>query len=104
MKIFKIISLCAAAIGLICAAALATGDAARGKALFNDPKLSGGTAGRSCNTCHADGKGMENAWSRQDLAQVINTCIVNALKGKPLDRNSADMADLIAYLNALRKR
>ncbi len=30
----------------------------RGKVLFNDPKLGGGTAGRSCNTCHPDGKGL----------------------------------------------
>jgi len=33
----------------------------RGKALFNDPKLGGGTSGNSCNTCHPDGKGLAGA-------------------------------------------
>jgi cytochrome c553 len=104
MKIVTITFICAAAIGLICAAALAAGDAARGKALFNDPKFSNGTAGVSCNTCHPNGKGVENAYSRQDLPRFINSCIVNALKGKPLDPNSVDMADLIAYLKSLAKK
>src|SRR5574341_671334 len=31
----------------------------RGKTLFNDPKLGNGTAGKSCNTCHPGGKGLE---------------------------------------------
>ena len=102
MKIFKITGICMVAIGLICAAALAAGDAAKGKILFNDPKLAGGTAGISCNSCHPNGKGVEKSGDRKDLAQFINTCLVNANKAKPLDPKSADMADLIAYIKSLK--
>jgi cytochrome c peroxidase len=102
MKIFTIALICTVSIGLFVMAALAAGDAARGKILFNDPKLAGGTAGVSCNTCHPNGKGLEKAGDRKDLAEFINRCLVNANKGKPLDPKSADMADLIAYMKSLK--
>jgi len=102
MKIFKIAFICTLAIGLIVVAALATGETAKGKILFNDPKLGGATAGISCNSCHPNGKGLEKAGDRKNLAEFINRCIVNANKGKPLDPKSADMADLIAYIKSLK--
>ena len=84
----------------------------RGKALFNDPKLGGGTSGRSCNTCHPDGQGLvgvaeKKEWKNpggmfKSLAETVNTCIVMALKGKALDVNSEQMKDLIAYLKSLK--
>lgn len=84
----------------------------RGKALFNDPKLGGGTAGRSCNTCHPGGKGLfgvadKREWKNpggifKSLAETVNTCIVMALKGKALDVNSEQMKDLISYLKSLK--
>jgi len=70
----------------------------KGKALFNDPKL--GTAGKSCNTCHNDGKGMEKAAAKKDLEIMINSCITGALKGKALDVKSADMQSLVLYLKS----
>ncbi len=102
MKIFQIACICMLAIGLIVAIALAAGDAAKGKILFNDPKLGGATAGISCNSCHPNGKGLEQAGARKDLVEFINRCLVNANKGKPLDPKSAEMADLIAYIKSLK--
>jgi mono/diheme cytochrome c family protein len=101
MKVFLIALICTLSIGLFIAAALAAGDPAKGKVLFNDPTLGNGTAGVSCNTCHPNGKGLEQAGNRKDLAQFINSCIVKALKGKGLAPASAEMADLIAYIKSL---
>ena len=104
MKIFKIACICTLAIGLFVAVALAAGDAAKGKILFNDPKLAGGTAGVSCNSCHPGGKGLEKASDRTDLAKIINACIVQTNKGKALDPKSAAMADLSAYIKSLKAK
>jgi cytochrome c len=84
--------------------ALATGDAEKGKILFSDTKLGGATAGMSCNSCHPGGKGLEKAGDRKDLPKVVNACIGNALKGKPLDLKSSEMADLVAYVKSLRAK
>jgi cytochrome c len=104
MKLLTIAVIGMMTIGLLAVIALAAGDAARGKVLFNDPKLSGGTAGVSCTTCHPNGKGLENAGDRKDLVEFINSCLVNANKAKPLDPKSADMADLIAYIKSLKAK
>jgi mono/diheme cytochrome c family protein len=82
--------------------AMAAGDVGKGKALFNDPKLGGGTAGVSCNSCHPDGKGLERAADMKGLEKQVNACIKNALKGKGIDPKSAEMADIVAYLKSLK--
>jgi mono/diheme cytochrome c family protein len=82
--------------------AMAAGDVGKGKALFNDPKLGGGTAGVSCNSCHPDGKGLERAADMKGLEKQVNACIKNALKGKGVDLKSAEMADIVAYLKSLK--
>jgi cytochrome c553 len=87
---------------LMFALALAAGDAAKGKALFSDPKLGGGTAGISCNSCHPDGKGVEKAGDMKGLEKQVNACIKNALKGKGIDPKSAEMADIVAYIKSLK--
>jgi hypothetical protein len=66
--------------------------------LFNDSKL--GTAGKSCNTCHKDGKGMVKAAAKKDLEDTINSCITGALKGKALDVKSVDMQSLVLYIKS----
>jgi cytochrome c len=81
---------------------MAAGDMEKGKALFGDPKLGGGTAGVSCNSCHPDGKGMEKAGDMKGLEKQINACIKGALKGKGIDPKSAEMADIIAYIKSLK--
>jgi mono/diheme cytochrome c family protein len=83
----------------------------RGKALFSDPKLGGGTAGKSCNSCHTDGKGLAGVADRKDwktpggpknIEEMVNTCITMALKGKPLDVKSGQMQDLVSYLRTFK--
>jgi cytochrome c5 len=86
----------------------------RGKTMFNDPKLGGGTAGRSCNTCHPDGKGLigvgdKVGWKTpggefKTLEEAVNICITMALKGKALDVKSEQMKDMISYLKSLKPK
>ncbi len=104
------------AVIILSARAFADGDARRGKTLFNDPKLSGSSFGVSCNTCHPGGEGLEHAWSvgkttwsscsgeRNTLEDSINTCILMANKGRPIDMKSQEMNDLIAYIKSLAKK
>jgi cytochrome c len=91
--------------------AFAQGDIERGKKLFNDPGL--GTIGKSCNSCHPGGKGLEGLAAKKEfvimgktmksLEEVINMCIQMGLKGKPLDPKSKNMQDLVAYIKSLAK-
>ena len=102
MKALKIAMFCVISLSFIFSLAIAAGNVEKGKALFSDPKLGGGTAGVSCNSCHPDGKGVEKAADRKDLEKMVNTCIKNALKGKGIDPKSAEMADVVAYLKSLK--
>ena len=84
----------------------------RGKAMFNDTKLGGGTEGRSCNTCHPNGKGLlglgdKKMWKTpggefKTLEEAVNICITMALKGKALDVKSEQMKDIVSYLKSLK--
>lgn len=80
--------------------------AARGKALFNDTRLGNNTSGNSCNTCHPDGSGLEKAAGKPtaDIAKVVNQCIRKALKGEPVDPESQDMKDIVAYIKTLKSK
>jgi len=89
-------------------------DVEKGKALFNDPKFAGGTSGKSCNTCHPNGKGLEKSGTKKkfrvmgqeqkSLEEAVNFCIVNANKGKAIDVNSEDMKNIVAYIKSLGKK
>lgn len=102
-----------AVCGLLFTLAYAAGDAARGKTLFNDTAFAGATSGNSCNSCHPDGRGLENAGekkefsimggSQKSLEEVVNVCIVQALRGKAIDPASEDMKDIVAYIRSLKK-
>ncbi len=92
--------------------AFSAGNIERGKVLFNDPNLGSGTSGLSCNSCHSAGKGLEGVSLRKEwlapagagktLEETVNICISAALKGKPLDVNSQQMQDIVAYLKSLK--
>lgn len=73
----------------------------RGKEMFNSTAL--GTNGKSCASCHSEGKGLEEAaaFDRKELEKIVNQCIVRALKGKALAPGSPDLASLVAYLKTL---
>lgn len=114
MRAIKIAMTCLVVLGLVLSGALAMKHTAeeRGKALFNDPKLGGGTSGSSCNTCHPDGKGLEGVGMKKEwrtpggthksLEEAVNVCITMALKGKALDVKSEQMKDIVAYLKSLK--
>jgi mono/diheme cytochrome c family protein len=111
MKILKIALLSIIALGLVVSFAFAE-DVAKGKALFNDVKFAGGTAGKSCNSCHPDGKGLEKSGEKKEfnimgkkqmgLEEAVNFCIVNANKGKAIDPKSEQMKDINAYIKSLK--
>ena len=92
--------------------ALAAGSASQGKILFNDPKFAGAMSGKSCNTCHPGGTGLEQAGSKKEfhiageaqksLEEAVNACIVNAIGGKALDPKSVAMQDIVAYIKSLK--
>ncbi|MBI5057705.1 MAG: hypothetical protein HZB61_13910 [Nitrospirae bacterium] len=113
MKILKVVLLFIAVYGLFFSLAHATGDAAKGKALFNDPKFAGATTGKSCNSCHPDGKGLDKAGDKHEfkimghtqksLEEAVNSCIEGAIKGKALDLSSVQMKDMVAYIKSLKK-
>lgn len=104
MDVLKVALLSVIAVCLVFSFALAAGDVAKGKVLFNDPKFAGGTSGKSCNSCHPDGEGLENAGMKENsLEETVNMCIENALNGEALDTQSQEMKDIVAYIKSLGK-
>ncbi len=72
--------------------------------LWNDKNL--GKSGMACATCHQDGKGLKKtafpkyikmADDILSLDQMINFCLSNPMKGKPLQWNSVELTALAAY-------
>ena len=116
MNILKTAALSLAVVGLVASGAYAMKHKPeeRGKVLFNDPKLGGGTSGKSCNSCHPGGKGLEGVakkkeWatpggSHKALEEAVNICITMALKGKDLKKDSKEMKDIVAYLKSLKAK
>lgn len=115
MKSFKIVALIAIAMLLASAVfAMHHTPEDRGKTLFNDTKLGGGTSGKSCGTCHPDGKGLEGIGSKKEwktpggefksLEEAVNICITMALKGTALDVKSEQMKDLVSYLKTIKPK
>jgi len=107
MKSFKIIALVAITM-LLASAVFAAHHTPvdRGKALFNDPKLGNGTTGKSCGSCHPDGKDLEKISSMpgEKIAETANNCITMGLKGKALDVKSEQMKDLVAYIKTIKPK
>lgn len=65
-----------------------------------------GLNGKSCSTCHPNGKTLEDTASFKvtQLPVIINECIRNGLEGLPLPLDSKEMEDLIAYMQNLSVR
>lgn len=114
MKMTKIAVLSLIAVGLIFTFAFAAGDVEKGKALFNNPKLGSGTSGKTCNSCHPDGEGLEQTPGKKTfktpggvhktIEEAVNVCIKMTLKGKAIDPKSADMANIVAYIKSLKDK
>lgn len=114
MRFFKILLLSVLIIGLTFSVSIAMKHLPeeRGKLLFNDPKFAGGS--KSCNSCHPNGKGLENAADKKEfkimgktmktLEEAVNFCIEGANKGKAIDVKSEQMKDIVAYIKTLKAR
>ncbi len=111
MNVLKVCTTSITLMGFLCSAAVAA-DAIKGRELFNDPKLGNGASGKSCNSCHADGAGLEETGGKNKfvvmgktvfrLEEAVNLCIEHRMKGRALDPKSPAMADIIAYINSLK--
>ncbi|WP_020677857.1 cytochrome c peroxidase [Geopsychrobacter electrodiphilus] len=73
-----------------------------GKQLFESPTL--GSNGKSCSSCHSQGKGLEKIAGYDDakLKGRINSCIRGALKGKVLALESTELDSMLIYLRSLQ--
>jgi len=72
-----------------------------GKMLFNDRALGGSGNEKSCNSCHADGKGLEKAAANKKLSQLINKCVTGGMEGQKLDGRSVEMRSLKEFIATL---
>lgn len=81
--------------------------ARRAEALWMDASL--GTSGFSCSTCHPGGAGLKSTpWPKfikmaddtLTVDQMINFCMTNPMKAKPLAWNSQTVTLLAKYISA----
>ena len=72
-----------------------------GQELFNDPKLSSSTNDSACSSCHAEGKGLENAAENKKLSKLINSCLVVKMGGEKLDGRTVSIRSLKMYIKTL---
>ena len=72
-----------------------------GREIFNDPKLGGSTNESSCNSCHAGGKGLENAAANKKFTKLINNCLVTRMEGEKMDGRKTPMRSLKMYIKSL---
>ena len=74
-----------------------------GRELFNDVKLGGSTNESSCNSCHANGKGLENAGENRKFTKLVNTCLVERMAGEKIDGRTVSMRSIKMYIKSLRE-
>jgi cytochrome c len=79
----------------------------KGVSLWTDASL--GKSGISCSTCHPGGAGLKAEPFPKHIAmaddiitmdQMINFCMTNPMKAKPLQWNSIEMTALASYVKA----
>ena len=99
----QILLAAAFALYLVTGSAFAAGKSSSetGKEMFNDPKLGGSSNESSCNSCHAGGKGLENAAEKKKLSRVINKCLVGKMEGEKIDGRTVSMRSLKMYIKSL---
>ena len=74
-----------------------------GKMLFESTEL--GTKGKSCQTCHSQGKGLDmiGDFNDDELKDIINACLRDALGGKLISVESQEMVALLTYVRKFQK-
>jgi cytochrome c peroxidase len=95
----------AAILAIVLAAGAASGagksSVEMGKEIFNDPKLGGSSNESSCSSCHAGGKGLENAAANKKFTKLINNCLVSRMEGEKMDGRKVSMRSLKMYIKSL---
>lgn len=91
--------------------AFAAGDPQKGRAFFCDKAFAGAPGERSCNSCHFNGKGLEDAGHRigwtimgkryKHLEDAVNHMIEIGLRGKAINPLSEEMTHIVAYIKSL---
>ena len=87
------------AAGLVSAAGKSSAET--GKEMFNDPRFGGSPNDSSCNSCHAGGKGLENAGENTNFTKLVNNCLVGKMEGEKMDGRTASMRSLKMYIKSL---
>lgn len=87
------------------------GDIEKGKALFCDQAFAGATTGKSCSSCHVNGKGLAKEGDKtewrimgkryKNIEDAVNYMIETALHGKAIDPRSDEMVHIAAYIKSL---
>ncbi len=74
-----------------------------GKTLFESTEL--GSNAKSCQSCHPQGKGLDmiGDFSDEELKDIINACLRDALGGKIISTESQEMVALHAYVRKFQK-
>ena len=72
-----------------------------GMEMFNDPNLGSSANESSCSSCHAGGKGLENAGENKKLSKLVNKCIVGQMAGEKIDGRTVAMRSLKMYVKSL---
>lgn len=74
-----------------------------GAELFNAVEL--GSNGKSCATCHPDGKGLEQIEDYDDaiLREFVNFCIRDAMKGEMLAEDAPELQRVVDYMRQLQR-
>ncbi|MCI5219675.1 MAG: DUF1924 domain-containing protein [Candidatus Electrothrix sp. LOE2] len=102
------------AFAVLSLSAAQAGNVENGKKLFESPTFGGGTSGKTCASCHADGtklgadlfereKHMIMGKEVASVADTVNVCIEMAMKGKAIKTDSDEMKDVLAYMQTLVK-
>jgi cytochrome c len=85
---------------------------AEGYAAYHNAKTLGGTIGVSCDMCHPDGsnthpetypKFQTQTKKMALLRDMVNWCIENPMKGKPLPESDPRLRAVEAYILSARK-
>lgn len=74
-----------------------------GKKLFGSTQF--GDKGRSCKSCHVEGEGLTlvGDFSDEELKDIINACIRDAMGGELIDIESQKMNSLLLYVRTFQK-
>ena len=85
------------------AQAIETPSLGLGKTLFESAEL--GSKGKSCATCHPQGKGlgMVGDFNDIELKDIINACLRDALGAELISTDSQEMNALLAYVRTFQQ-